>query len=96
LFSPTFYDQLLCAQIPKAQIDTEDLTVSFTLLGSTHVKADCKALVKLTQGVVGSLDDAVLSLRRALTGETYVRITRRGLERNLRSICNTTIENDLI
>jgi hypothetical protein len=34
--------------IPKAQKDTDDLTVFFTLMGSTSVKAVRKMLVKLT------------------------------------------------
>jgi hypothetical protein len=37
--SPTFYDQLLYAKIPKAQNDTDYLTESFMPLGSLHVKA---------------------------------------------------------
>jgi len=40
--SPTFYEQLLHAQIPKAQKDTDDLTVFFALLGSAGVKTSCK------------------------------------------------------
>jgi len=34
-----FYEQDLCMQIPKAQKDTDNLTVFFVLLGSAHVKA---------------------------------------------------------
>ncbi len=37
--SPMFYDQLLRPKIPKAQKDTDDLTVFFALLGSACVKA---------------------------------------------------------
>jgi len=37
--SPIFYTKLFCRQIPKAQKDTDDLTVFFALLGSGHVKA---------------------------------------------------------
>jgi len=44
----TFYVQLLRMQIPKALKDTAELTVFFTLLGSTSLKAVCKMLVKLT------------------------------------------------
>jgi len=46
--SSTFYVQLLRLQIPKAQKDTDDLTVFFTLSGSTSVKAECKTLMKST------------------------------------------------
>jgi len=34
-----FYAQLLCAQIPKAQKDTDDLTDIFALLRSLRVKS---------------------------------------------------------
>jgi hypothetical protein len=34
--SPKFYEELLYLQIPK---DTDNLTVFFALLGSSHVKA---------------------------------------------------------
>jgi len=37
--SPLFYKQLLCAQIPKVQNNTDDLTVSSAVLGSTQVIA---------------------------------------------------------
>jgi len=37
-------------QIPKAQKDTDDKTVSFAYLGSACVKAVCKTLIKLTPG----------------------------------------------
>jgi len=47
--SSMFYVQLLRAQILKKH--TDDLTVFFTLLGSTSVKASRKMLVKLTPGV---------------------------------------------
>jgi len=44
--SPTFYELLLRApQFPKAQKDTDDLTVFFALLGSVHKKAAHKTLV---------------------------------------------------
>ncbi len=46
--SSTFYVQLLRLQIPKALKDTYDLTVFFTLLGSTSVKAVRRTLMKLT------------------------------------------------
>jgi hypothetical protein len=41
--------QLLRAQIPNKQ--TDGLTVFFVLLGSAHVKAARKMLVKLTLGI---------------------------------------------
>jgi hypothetical protein len=43
-----FYVQLLRSQILKAQKDTYDISVFFTLLRSTSVKAVCKTLMKLT------------------------------------------------
>ncbi len=46
--SSTFYIQLLHLQILKALKYTDDLTIFFTLLGSTSVKAALKTLVKLT------------------------------------------------
>jgi len=46
--SPTFSEQLLGAQISKAQKDTDGLTIFFVLLGSAHVKASQKMLKKLT------------------------------------------------
>ncbi len=39
LIYPTFYDQFLCVQNPKAQKDTDDFTVFFVLLESARVKA---------------------------------------------------------
>ncbi len=39
LISPTFYEQLLYEQIPKAQTETDDLTGFYALLVSVHVKA---------------------------------------------------------
>ena len=45
--SSTFYEQLLCTKIPKAQKKTDSLSVSFVLLGSVHIKAASKMLVKL-------------------------------------------------
>jgi len=42
-----FYNQLLHTQIPKAY----HLAVFFALLGSAHVKAACKMLIKLTPGL---------------------------------------------
>jgi len=48
--SSTFYAKLLCTQIPKVQKKTNGLTVFFALLGSGHVKAACKMLVKSTPG----------------------------------------------
>jgi len=43
-----FYEHLLQTQIPKAQKDTNDLSVFFALLGSVCVKASRKMLVKST------------------------------------------------
>jgi len=40
--------QLLCAQIPKVQKDTDNFTVVKLLLGSLHVEAAHEMLVKLT------------------------------------------------
>jgi len=45
---PTFYAQLLRAQIPKAQ-KTHGLTVFFVLMGSALIKAAHKMLMKLIQ-----------------------------------------------
>ena len=47
--SPTFYAQLFCSQIPKAQKDSQ-VKQLFTLLGSGSVKATHNMLVKLTPG----------------------------------------------
>jgi hypothetical protein len=44
------YVQFFQAQIAKVQKKTDDLTVFFALLGSVHVKAACKMLVKSTLG----------------------------------------------
>jgi len=46
--SSTFYKQLLGVQIPKAQKDIYDLTVTFAHFGSSCIKAACKRLMKLT------------------------------------------------
>ncbi len=43
-----FYEQLLRAQIPKAQKKIDNLTVFFALLGSALVKAALRTLMKLT------------------------------------------------
>jgi len=48
--SPTFYAQILHAQIPKEQKKTDGLTVFFELLGSTCVKGDCKMLILAKTG----------------------------------------------
>jgi hypothetical protein len=45
------YAQLLCVQIQKAQKHNDDLTIILALLGSVHVKAACKTLLKFTPGV---------------------------------------------
>jgi len=47
LISSTFYEQLLCMQILKAQKRQPNLTVFFVLLGSVHIKAARKTLMKL-------------------------------------------------
>jgi len=43
-----FYKQLLRPKIPKAQKDTDDLTIFFVFFGSSAVKAASKTLVKST------------------------------------------------
>ncbi len=48
--SSMFYIHLLHSKINKAYKYTDDLTVFFTLSGSTRVKAVHKMLVKLTPG----------------------------------------------
>jgi hypothetical protein len=45
--SPTFYEQLLPAQIPKVQ-KCSQVVILFALLVSAHEKAAHKMLVKLT------------------------------------------------
>jgi hypothetical protein len=45
--SPMFYEQLLWVQIPKAQKLCQVISL-FVLLGSAHVKATSKMLMKLT------------------------------------------------
>jgi len=45
--SQTIYKQLLLVQIPKAQKDTDELTVFFALLGSVHLKALSKHVVEI-------------------------------------------------
>jgi len=45
--STTFFEQLLHVQIPKAQKDTDDLTVLFALLESLFVKAAHKHVVEI-------------------------------------------------
>jgi len=44
--SPTYYEQLLRAQIPKAQKNTVKLSVLFSHLGPARVKAARKMLLK--------------------------------------------------
>ncbi len=49
--SPTFYEQLLHTKIPKAQKDTDDLTV-FLRFWDLHMKTLCiNMLIKSTLGV---------------------------------------------
>jgi len=43
-----FYAQFLRLQMPKLKKDTDNLTAISALLGSAHVKAARKTLVKLT------------------------------------------------
>jgi len=50
---PTFYSKLLRKQIPKAQKNTDNLTVFFVLLGYSFIKAERKTLMKLTPGRLG-------------------------------------------
>jgi len=52
--SATFYEQLLHAQIPKAQKKTDSMTVFFALLESAHIKAVRKMLVKSTPGQISA------------------------------------------
>jgi hypothetical protein len=47
LISPTKYEQLLNAQILKAQKDTDDLTVFLRFLGSAHVKVAHKHVAEI-------------------------------------------------
>jgi hypothetical protein len=49
--SPMFYEQLLHTKIPKAQENTDDLTVFFVLLRSARVKAAHKMFVKSTPDI---------------------------------------------
>jgi len=49
--SSMFYEQLLRTQIPKAENFTGNMTVIFALLGSAHVKAARRSLMKLTPDV---------------------------------------------
>jgi len=51
LISPTFYLQLLCARIPKAQKIQSSWHSFFALLGSLYVKTAPKMLMKLTPEV---------------------------------------------
>jgi len=46
LISPTFYMQLLCAQNPESAKNTDKQSVFFALMGSAHIKATHKMLVK--------------------------------------------------
>jgi len=52
-FSPTFFEQLLCAQIPKAPKKRQKKGSLFAHLGSAHVKAARRLLMKLTPGFLG-------------------------------------------
>jgi hypothetical protein len=46
--SPTFYKQLLRMRIPKAQSNSQVISVFFALLGSALIKVACKTLTKST------------------------------------------------
>jgi len=59
--SPTFYSQLLSAQIPKAQKDTDDLTVILVLLKYMRLKAARKTLVKSTPSLVNTVEATIAS-----------------------------------
>ncbi len=50
--SPTFYELLLCVQIPKAHKNTFKLSVFFALLGFACIKAANKMLMKSTTEIV--------------------------------------------
>jgi len=50
--SATIYGQLLCSQIPKAHKNSQVVSL-FALLGSVHVKAAHRTLMKFTPGKVG-------------------------------------------
>jgi len=54
----------LCAQIPKAQINTVKLSVFFALLGSARVKAAHKKLMKLTVGGAILLKDFMSDVKK--------------------------------
>jgi hypothetical protein len=53
--SPSFYAQLLHAQIPKAQKKTVKLSVFFALWGSVRVKVRNKMLAKSTLVSISSM-----------------------------------------
>jgi len=53
--SSLVYEQLLRAQIPKVQKKTDNLIAFFALLGSEHVKAARRRLVKSTTGSINVL-----------------------------------------
>ncbi len=48
-----FYKQLLCAYIPKAWKDTDDLTEFLHFLGATWVIAVCKYVEKIDPWILG-------------------------------------------
>jgi len=68
--SSTFCEQLLCAQIPKAQNDTDNLTVFLRFLGSAGKQAVCDMLVISTLN--RSCDDSTFSIL-ALKTENCIR-----------------------
>ncbi len=45
--SSTFYNQLLCSQVPKVPNGTANLTVFFEHLGSACVNAACRTVMEL-------------------------------------------------
>jgi len=61
--SPTFYEQLFPVQTPKLQKDTDDLTVSFSLLVFAFIKAVRKMLVILTPGESNTLNSTIAILK---------------------------------
>jgi hypothetical protein len=57
-----FYEQLLRGKIPKPQKKSVKLSVFFELLGSVHVKAAHKMLMKLTLGLTEYIPLLIISI----------------------------------
>jgi len=72
LISPTFYTQLLCAQIPKAQKDSQVITV-FLRLGSAQAKAAHKTLAKMTPDL---LEKKLLGVQSLYYRQGFVRVKK--------------------